>query len=144
MSTTIKCKAEDIALALDETESFTKLGFEFEPFGDDCLLLRCIPEGLTAQAASDLFRALLEELRSDEQSATLAKTPERLSAKLERMLATAACHSSVRAGQALSANEARELAVQMDATESSLNCPHGRPASIRLSFAQIEGLFKRG
>lgn len=143
VSMTVKCKPEDVALALDFSEQFTKLGFEFEAFGDNCLIVRATPNGLETERASELFRALLEELRDAETAELSAKDPSRLSARLERVLATAACHGSVRAGQALSPREAQELANTMDSTESSLNCPHGRPASIRLTYSQIEGLFKR-
>ena len=143
VSITVKCHAEDIALALDHSDQFTKLGFEFEAFGDNCLIVRSAPEGIDGPRASELFHALLDELRDADSDAFTALDPSRLSARLERVLATAACHSSVRAGQALSAREAQSLAGQMDETESSLNCPHGRPASIRLTFSQIEGLFKR-
>lgn len=143
VSMTVKCKPEDVALALDHMDAFTKLGFEFEAFGDNCLIVRAAPVGVDSERAGELFRALIEELRDSDGAEFVAKDPSRLSAKLERVLATSACHSSVRAGQALSPREAQDLAVQMDATESSLNCPHGRPASIRLTFSQIEGLFKR-
>lgn len=143
VSAVVKCRPDDLALALDHSEALGKLGFELEAFGDNCLLLRSAPEGLAPDRASELFKSLLEEIRASGEDELLVKDPTRLSAKVERILATSACHSSVRAGQALSPREARELAAQMDSTESSLNCPHGRPASIRVTFSQIEGLFKR-
>ena len=143
VSAIVKCKPDDIGQALDHVDAFTRLGFEFEAFGDNCLLIRSAPEGMRPDQASELFRALLEELRGSESADLLPADPSRLSAKVERVLATSACHSSIRAGQALSSTEARELALQMDYTESSLNCPHGRPASMRMTYSQIEGLFKR-
>jgi DNA mismatch repair protein MutL len=133
-----------VALALDHADAFAKLGFEHEAFGDSCLLVRAAPEGVAPDRAADLFRALLEELRESDAAESLTADPTRLSAKIERMIATAACHGSVRAGQALSQTEAQRLAAELDATPASLNCPHGRPASVRLTFEQIEGLFKRG
>lgn len=144
VSIAYKCKPEDVALALDHIEAFIKLGFEFEAFGENSLLIRTIPEGIEATRASELFKALLSELRDSEVADLVVQDPSRLSAKLERVIATAACHGSIRAGQSLSSHEAKKLAAQMEQTESSLNCPHGRPASIKLTFSQIEGLFKRG
>lgn len=144
ISAVVKCRADDVAIALDHTDAFAKLGFEFEAFGDAALIVRSAPEGLEPDRASELFKALLEELRDSDTAELLASDPSKISAKVERIIATHACHSSVRAGQSLSPREAQELSYQMDETESSLNCPHGRPASIRLSFSQIEGLFKRG
>ncbi|MEW6057135.1 MAG: DNA mismatch repair endonuclease MutL [Bdellovibrionota bacterium] len=143
ISAVVKCKAEDVALALENVESFEKLGFEIEAFGDNCILVRSAPVDLPAERANELFSSLLSELKDSESKEIMATDPSRLSAKLERMLSTAACHGSVRAGQSLSPNEARELLKSMDQTPSSLNCPHGRPASIRMTYSQIEALFKR-
>lgn len=143
VSITVKCKAEDTLVATDHFDAFNKLGFEVEIFGNDCLILRAIPEGLNQMHAKDLFMSLLQELRDVPAADVLTDDPSRLSAKLERILSTSACHASVRAGQSLSAQEAFALASDMEKTASSLNCPHGRPASIKLTFGQIEGLFKR-
>src|SRR5690606_17211802 len=106
MSITVKCTPEDVALALDHSDQFTRLGFEFEAFGDNCLIVRSTPEGVDGPRGSELFRALLEELRDADAAELVAQDPSRLSARLERVLATAACHGSVRAGQALSPREA--------------------------------------
>lgn len=143
VSITVRCKPDDILTVDENRATFEKLGLEVEPFGDESLLLRAIPQGLDPAKAQELFRTLLEQLKETPAGESLAADPSRLSPKLERMLSTAACHASVRAGQPLSPQQARALAAQMDATPASLNCPHGRPASIRLTFAQIENLFKR-
>lgn len=143
LSSTVKCKPQDIELALEQRAIFEKLGFEFEPFGETSLILRSLPQNLDQRQASELFMALIEELRDAEGDRLLAEDPTSFSPKLDRILATSACHSSIRAGQALSPKEAQELFVAMENTPSSLNCPHGRPASIKLTFSQIEGLFKR-
>ncbi|MBI3543324.1 MAG: DNA mismatch repair endonuclease MutL [Deltaproteobacteria bacterium] len=143
VSAVVKCKPEDIGLALENADALARLGFEFEAFGDNCLLVRAAPEALAPDRASELFRALLDEIRGSESGQLLSDDPSRLSPKIERILSTSACHASVRAGQALSVQEARGLALTMDRTDSALNCPHGRPASIRLTFSQIEALFKR-
>lgn len=141
LSIVVKCRAEQIELALEHTETLSKFGFEFEPFGDTSLLLRSIPETLETARAAELFSGILHDLECTEST---DEGPGRgLTPKIERILSTTACHSSVRAGQALSAFEATELMHALDDTQSSLNCPHGRPASICLTFGQIEGLFKR-
>ncbi|MBI3556745.1 MAG: tRNA (adenosine(37)-N6)-dimethylallyltransferase MiaA [Deltaproteobacteria bacterium] len=101
VSAVVKCRADDVSLALEHTDAFSRLGFEFEAFGDNCLLVRAAPEGMRHDRASDLFRALLEEVRGSDSLELMTADPSRLSAKVERVLATSACHSSVRAGQAL-------------------------------------------
>lgn len=142
---TVKCKPEDIDLVIENHDTIEKLGFRAEAFGENCILVRESPEGLNDRQASDLFKSIIEQLRdSSDDPKLLTQNPHALSARVERLISTAACHSSVRAGQSLSAQEAIALSTQMDETASSLNCPHGRPASIRLTIDQIEGLFKRG
>lgn len=144
ISITVKCRPEEMALALEESEFFFHFGFEFEAFGEDHLIVRSAPEGLESSRILDTFRALLQSLReNDESPTTSTRDPSLLSPQWERALSTAACHSSVRAGQPLSPREAIALVEQMEETPSSLNCPHGRPASIKLTFQQIENLFKR-
>ncbi|HRK01737.1 MAG TPA: DNA mismatch repair endonuclease MutL [Oligoflexia bacterium] len=145
ISATHKCSDEDAALAIDYGDLFARLGLEIESFGTNCILIRTVPEMLSQQHALELFQAMLAELKSLEgaSSVSLVNDPTRHSAKLERLIATMACHSAVRAGQALSEREARALMATMDRTDFALNCPHGRPASIQLSYSQVEGLFKR-
>ena len=144
LSITYKCKPEDAALALDQQDLFLKLGFEIESFGDGQIIIRSAPEGLDTDRILETFAALVESLRNgDGDLSTIVEDPSRLSPRLERILSTAACHSSIRAGQPLAPREAIALVDQMEETPASLNCPHGRPASIKLSFSQIESLFKR-
>lgn len=143
MSITVKCTPEDQAFALENSAFFTKLGFELESFGEKSLLLRSIPQGVSDKHALELFNQLLSEIKESTPEEVLESDPTKISPHLDRMLATTACHSSIRAGQTLSSWEAKDLFNQMQATDSSLNCPHGRPASIQLSFDQIETLFKR-
>ncbi len=139
---TIKCTTETVALALDYQEWFLKFGYEIDAFGENCLLVRSSPQDLDPLKAKDLFEILLESLRADLEIIDI-KDPTLLSKKLDRVFSTAACHSSIRAGQTLSSFEAKKLLEQMECTEHSLNCPHGRPASIKLNFDQIEKFFKR-
>ena len=139
---TVKMSAEDIALALDCDKELARFGFEVEAFGGQHLIIRSRPAGLDESRVGETFQALLTHLREHDGEAAHGD-PTRLSPRLERLINTAACHSSIRAGQPLSVAEAEALVAEMEATPSSLNCPHGRPASIRLNFSQIEGLFGR-
>jgi DNA mismatch repair protein MutL len=143
ISMTIKCKPEEVIIATENHDLFQKFGFEIEVFGNDCLLLRTIPSFLSQSQAKDLFLSLLEELKDIDDPKVLLENFDHISKKLERLLSTTACHASIRAGQTLSKEEAIALLIEMETTPSSLNCPHGRPASIKLNLSQIEGLFKR-
>lgn len=142
ISKVVKCKPDEVALALDLKEVFSKFGFEIEVFGDQSVIIRSAPEGLDPNDSHELFMAILEQ---GKESSSFADSTDltMLSPKLERVFSTAACHSSIRAGQPLSEREARALAFHMDQTKSSGNCPHGRPSMIKISFTQIEDWFKR-
>src|SRR5581483_7206966 len=109
VSMTIKARAEEISLVLESLEFFKKMGFEIEPFGENSLIVRSVPQGLEPSQVSVFLKSLIEELKSAESSDLIANDPSRISPKLERILATAACHGSVRAGQALSYSEAKAL-----------------------------------
>ncbi len=143
VSITYKCNAEDINIALENHDVFEKMGFEVEAFGDQCLILRTIPQMLEPKHSIELFESLLNQFKDMDAAGTLDLDPTRLSPKVERLISTLACHSSIRAGQPMSEMEAIGLLDLMEKTNSSLNCPHGRPASIQLNFEQIENLFKR-
>ncbi len=147
VSALVKLNPTDLALALDHAPFFNKLGFEFEIFGDTSLVLRSVPDIVSNSeyntSQQELFLSVLEDIKSNAGDDFIQQDLLRIAPKLERFIATMACHASVRAGQALSQTEAVKLVETMENTPSSLNCPHGRPASIRLSQSQIEGLFKR-
>lgn len=138
---TIKTSTEQAQLALDHKSFFERLGFEVDSFGDDQLIVRTVPEGLSDQHALQCFKAILEDLNTDNGELSWSD-PTKASPRLERVFSTAACHASIRAGQPLSASEAIRLFQEMTST-ASLNCPHGRPASVKLTHGQLEGLFKR-
>jgi DNA mismatch repair protein MutL len=108
-------------------------GFEAEPFGGNSCLLRSVPAILgTASPREGFLEALevLEEARDGEE-------------RQEGMLRSLACHGAVRAGQALSSQEMRELLRDLEETSSPYTCPHGRPTMIYLSTAQLEREFGR-
>jgi DNA mismatch repair protein MutL len=74
-------------------------------------------------------------------------SPDALGALLQKVLletvASASCHGSVRAGQALSRLEAEALISQMSETDFAGHCPHGRPTTVRLKWSDLERMFKR-
>jgi len=87
-----------------------------------------------------LIRSLSAELVNEESSTHIN---ELVQEKILHTLATQSCHGSVRAGQSLSSTEALALLKQMEETDFSAHCPHGRPTTVRLSWTAIEKLFKR-
>ncbi len=112
------------------------LGLEVERFGPDALLVRAVPAALGTPALKPLLQDLADELAEGDG-------PRALSARLESIAATIACHGSVRAGRSLALAEMNALLRQMEAVPASATCNHGRPTFLRLTKADLETLFHR-
>jgi len=113
-----------------------ELGLIIEPFGPDAVMVREMPALL---GKADI-KALVRDLADD-----IAETGKALSLKerLEEVAGTLACHTSVRAGRRLNADEMNALLREMEATPHSGQCNHGRPTYVELKLADIERLFGR-
>lgn len=128
------------SLACDHIEAaapqLADLGLEVERFGPDALLVRAIPAALGTPALGPLLQDLADELAAGDG-------PRALSARLDSIAATIACHGSVRAGRPLALAEMNALLRQMEAVPASGTCNHGRPTFLRLTKADLEALFHR-
>jgi DNA mismatch repair protein MutL len=112
------------------------LGLVVEPFGPDALMVREMPALLGKADAKALIRDLADDI---------AETGNALSLKerLDQIAGTYACHTSVRAGRRLVADEMNALLREMEATPHSGQCNHGRPTYVELKLSDIEHLFGR-
>ena len=126
-------RADRLAAHVDELAA---LGLLVEPFGDGAVVVRETPAMLGEVAADGLIRDLADELATLGQGLVLSE-------KLETVCATMACHSSVRAGRRLTAQEMNALLREMEATPNAAQCGHGRPTLVHLGRADIEKLFGR-
>jgi DNA mismatch repair protein MutL len=113
-----------------------ELGLIIEPFGPDAVAVREVPAMLGKADIKGLVRDLADDI---------AETGNALSLKerLEEVAGTLACHTSVRAGRRLNADEMNALLREMEATPHSGQCNHGRPTYVELKLADIERLFGR-
>jgi DNA mismatch repair protein MutL len=112
------------------------LGFEVERAGARVVRVRAVPEMLKDADPKPLLRDVLGELAD---GGPAAETLE----GVDRVLATMACHSVVRAGDVLGRSEAVGLLAQLDGVDLRSHCPHGRPVMLRLPIAEIERRFGR-
>jgi len=127
----------ETAAAHDHAEALAALGLELAVLGPGQLAVRTAPALLKDADPAPLARAMLQELR--EHGGSQALTEHR-----NALLATMACHGAVRANRSLTLPEMNALLRDMEATERSGQCNHGRPTWRALSMKELDGLFMRG
>ncbi len=133
----IPIEVGETAAAAAGHEALDALGFELEPAGTGTVLLRTVPEPLKDADPKPLLREILGEL--SDGIPVLGTDLERV----DRLLATLACHSVVRAGDVLGRPAALALLAQMDEVDLRSHCPHGRPVMLRMPLGEIERRFGR-
>lgn len=124
-------------LAEQQLELFTQLGFEIDRAGREILIVRQVPVWLVEADIVQLIRDVLADLKRFE-------TSSRLQEHIQEILATLACYTSVRAQRQLSLREMNALLREMEQTERSNQCNHGRPTWTQLDLKELDNLFLRG
>ncbi len=134
---TFAATAQEVATAEGCAEVLARLGLEITAFSPRTLAVRAVPTALAAGDAVALARSLLAELAQHEASTVVERARHEL-------LATMACHGAVRAHRRLTHEEMNALLRQMEATERSDQCNHGRPTWRQLTLRELDALFLRG
>ena len=125
----------------DAAEGLARYGLVIDRFGPSAMLVRALPAVLPKADSGALLRDLADDIAKhgkQEDSGALL-----LAERLELVLATMACHGSVRAGRTLSVAEMNALLREMEATPRSGQCNHGRPTWVKLTMEDVEKLFGR-
>lgn len=133
----IAASRAEVATAESEQEAIAKLGIELDIAGPETLLVRQLPALLSQADPEALVRQMLEEL------SRYGRTHQ-VEARLHELLSTMACHGSVRANRRLTIDEMNALLRDMERTERSDQCNHGRPTWTQMGLKALDRLFLRG
>lgn len=131
----INLKPSEFAVFTEYNETFARMGFEAEEFGQDAIAIRSIPMELYGASVSELFLEILEEVSKTSGQGSIGVITDRI--------ATRACKAAVKGNNSLSREEAEELIDKLMTLNNPYNCPHGRPTMIALSKYELEKKFKR-
>lgn len=134
---TIQVSDTEIIAWNDNKSLFDELGLELEQMDESVLVVRSVPDMLARADISQLVRDVLSDLVAHDHSSRIEET-------IHEVLSSMACHGSVRANRLLSIAEMNALLRDMEATERSGQCNHGRPTWVQMSLSQLDGWFKRG
>jgi len=134
---TFAATPEEVATAEAHADTLQLLGLEVSPFSPRTLAVRAVPTTLAHGNAVELARSVLAELSAHDASTVVQRARNEI-------LATMACHGAVRANRKLTLDEMNALLRQMEVTERSDQCNHGRPTWRQLSMKELDALFLRG
>ncbi len=134
---TFPATAQEVATAEACAEALQELGLEISSLSSKTLAVRAVPSTLAQGDAVALARSVLSELSQHDASTVVQRARNEL-------LATMACHGAVRANRKLTLDEMNGLLRQMEVTERSDQCNHGRPTWRQLSMRELDALFLRG
>ena len=127
----------ELAACADYAAELAQYGLDLADLGNGQIAVRAVPQMLGKSDVAALARDVLRELAAVGSSQTIE-------AQENRLLGTMACHGSIRAGRQLTLPEMNALLRDMEATPRSNQCNHGRPTWVKLTLADLDGLFLRG
>ena len=134
---TFAATPQEVATAEESTDVLALLGMEVVPFSPKTLAVRAVPTTLAQGNPVELARSVLAELAAHDATTVVQRARNEI-------LATMACHGAVRANRKLTLDEMNALLRQMETTDRSDQCNHGRPTWRQLSMKELDALFLRG
>lgn len=134
---TIAVSQREASVAEEFKDAFIKLGLQIDRIGPESLVVRQVPAFLRDADSEQLVRDVISDV-------TEHGTSDRVEALANEMMGTMACHGSVRANRQLTIPEMNALLRDMEATERSGQCNHGRPTWTLVTMSELDKLFLRG
>ncbi|AFU45272.1 DNA mismatch repair protein Mutl [Acidovorax sp. KKS102] len=134
---TFAATPQEVATAEESAEVLAMLGLEVVPFSPKTLAVRAVPTTLAQGDPVELARSVLAELAAHDATTVVQRARNEI-------LGTMACHGAVRANRKLTIDEMNALLRQMETTDRSDQCNHGRPTWRQLSMKELDALFLRG
>ena len=129
----IELPPNELAVFDKSVDELNEIGFEIERFGDHSVIIRQIPAIVRGVDIAERLHQILQELAEGGAGDSW----------LDSVAISAACHTSIRAGQPLSLPEMRELVAQLERTQQPRACGHGRPTMLHMSQTELERQFSR-
>ena len=137
VSLSLALSPRELRLINDYSDVLSDMGFNVDQIGPETIAVRSVPSLLAQTDSAQLLRDVLADLATYGAS-------DRVRESIHEILATMACHGSVRANRRLSIPEMNALLRDMENTERSGQCNHGRPTWTQLRLDELDKLFLRG
>jgi DNA mismatch repair protein MutL len=134
---TLQATRLEVAVVEENAEVLLQLGFDMAIMGPQTIVVRSVPAPLQDASPIDVARDVLREIGEFGASRVMQE-------RRNELLATLACHAAVRANRTLTHAEMNALLRQMEATERSGQCNHGRPTWTQVSLNDLDRMFQRG
>lgn len=131
---TIELGVAEKRLIREKAGLLARLGIEIEDFGGQSILLRSVPALIQGANWEELLGELVTALRQGDHEREVL---------LGRVVSVMACHGAIRAGYRMQMPEMQSLLNELNQTKLPTNCPHGRPVFRKISFHELEKMFKR-
>jgi DNA mismatch repair protein MutL len=132
----VELAPDEAQLLRQHKEEIDPLGIKLEEFGKGSFLIRSIPVILKDADIEKLLKDIIGEIFS-------LGREKGLSERIDHIIATMACHSSIRSGDELNHEKMKAILRELDCARFPHSCPHGRPVAKELTFDELESMFKR-
>ncbi|MDM7918381.1 MAG: hypothetical protein QUS12_04360, partial [Methanosarcina sp.] len=131
----IELSNKDARKLEEKLEQINNLGFEIEHFGGNSFIIRAVPAILVNSNWESFLKDLIPVLHEEDDLTTTGA--------MDKLLTVMACHGAIRAGQRMTEKEISLLLTQLQQLDLATNCPHGRPVYKKISYTELEKMFKR-